>query len=195
MIVERWNRVVDDADWVVHLGDFGLGNECSLGIIYSKLKGRKLIVKGNHDRSVAYLQRVGFSTVLANHGAFFKIVDDQTRWPCGTCTFICATRPEDPRTEEEIKRGDTIMVSHAPLPNIKWPYFYGHIHNNPIPFADDYKPYDLPSVMGRNVCVEVTNYSPVPLKLLLHDDTWINKNWESFFREFFSLPKEEMRSK
>lgn len=53
-IIERWNEAIGPDDIVYHLGDFTFKvkskyNEiCSIG---SRLKGHKILVLGNHDRS------------------------------------------------------------------------------------------------------------------------------------------------
>ena len=46
-MVKRWNEVVGDQDRVYHLGDVAI-NRRSLSILY-RLKGRKCLIKGNHD--------------------------------------------------------------------------------------------------------------------------------------------------
>lgn len=46
-MVERWNSVVTDRDLVYHLGDVVINRRCLP--ILSRLKGRKRLVKGNHD--------------------------------------------------------------------------------------------------------------------------------------------------
>lgn len=50
-LVRRWNDVVGDDDLVYHLGDVGLaGRECEpLSRIVSRLSGRIVLVRGNHD--------------------------------------------------------------------------------------------------------------------------------------------------
>lgn len=49
-IIERWNEVVSDKDTVYILGDFSwYKEEQTLGIL-NRLSGKKVLVKGNHDR-------------------------------------------------------------------------------------------------------------------------------------------------
>lgn len=50
-MIERWNAVVSDDDVVYHLGDFALGlnNPERIRSIFSRLRGRKFLVYGNHD--------------------------------------------------------------------------------------------------------------------------------------------------
>lgn len=50
VIIERWNEVVSDKDTVYILGDFSwYKEEQTLGIL-NRLSGKKVLVKGNHDR-------------------------------------------------------------------------------------------------------------------------------------------------
>ena len=59
-MVERWNEVVKKEDMVYHVGDFGLGSYDKLKEIFDRLNGRKIIVRGNHDRSVGSLTKMGW---------------------------------------------------------------------------------------------------------------------------------------
>ena len=47
VLLERWNQVVHQEDKIYVLGDFGAQDKESF--IVSQLKGRKFLVKGNHD--------------------------------------------------------------------------------------------------------------------------------------------------
>jgi len=46
--IKNWNSVVRDTDIVVHLGD--VGDRDAIEEIFPKLKGRKWLVLGNHDK-------------------------------------------------------------------------------------------------------------------------------------------------
>lgn len=61
-IVSRWNCVVNEEDEVYVLGDFGAaGQEAAM---LGQLKGRKYLVKGNHDvKSNQYYRDAGFEEV------------------------------------------------------------------------------------------------------------------------------------
>lgn len=48
-IVSRWNSKVSDDDLVYFLGDFALGGSKLITRLVSRLKGRIIFVKGNHD--------------------------------------------------------------------------------------------------------------------------------------------------
>lgn len=49
-MIKRWNNTVKKTDTVIHLGDFGFGTKATLTELCQRLQGRKILVKGNHDR-------------------------------------------------------------------------------------------------------------------------------------------------
>ena len=60
-LVAAWNEQVQDEDLVVHVGDFGFGPRSHLMAIAGRLRGRKVLVVGNHDRqTVSWWKRAGF---------------------------------------------------------------------------------------------------------------------------------------
>jgi calcineurin-like phosphoesterase family protein len=63
-LINKWNDAVSDEDTVYILGDISWHNEPKTVEIFKQLKGRKILIKGNHD----YI-----SNVLAK--CFDKIVD------------------------------------------------------------------------------------------------------------------------
>lgn len=53
-MIENWNRVVDKGDTIYHLGDFSEGLRLSeIDEILAKLNGKKHLILGNHDTTVA----------------------------------------------------------------------------------------------------------------------------------------------
>lgn len=48
--IELWNSVVGKDDLVLYVGDFCDGGIASLEVLHKKLNGRKVLIKGNHDR-------------------------------------------------------------------------------------------------------------------------------------------------
>ena len=48
-IIERWNERVTDEDTVYILGDFCWETEANWGKYLEQLKGKKVLIKGNHD--------------------------------------------------------------------------------------------------------------------------------------------------
>lgn len=61
-ILQNWNRKVTNEDLVIHLGDVILYNKKELFDIMNGLNGRKILVKGNHDKeSHLWYMRNGFA--------------------------------------------------------------------------------------------------------------------------------------
>jgi calcineurin-like phosphoesterase family protein len=52
-LVERWKAAVDDGDTVWVLGDFALGRLQDTLPLAGRLRGRKILLAGNHDRGWA----------------------------------------------------------------------------------------------------------------------------------------------
>lgn len=53
VIIDNWNKMVGEKDVVVHLGDviFGMERSQNLIDIMSRLKGKKVLARGNHDEN------------------------------------------------------------------------------------------------------------------------------------------------
>lgn len=63
-IIRNWNRMVAPEDMIIHLGDLFVGNATYWQTFAAELKGRKILVKGNHDeRSNNWYLSNGFSFV------------------------------------------------------------------------------------------------------------------------------------
>jgi len=63
-MIDRWQATVDDNDLVVHLGDLALGRTGDFAAISEQLPGRKVLVKGNHDkRSRRWYADHGFEVI------------------------------------------------------------------------------------------------------------------------------------
>lgn len=71
VLIENWNKYVDEDDQVFFLGDFGLGDVEYLKSICAQLKGNKICIRGNHDANPTRMNRIGFSVAL--EAAFLKI--------------------------------------------------------------------------------------------------------------------------
>lgn len=51
-LIENWNRVVGEDDLIFCLGDFSLGRETDTLDVLQRLNGHKVLIKGNHEKSV-----------------------------------------------------------------------------------------------------------------------------------------------
>lgn len=56
-LIKLWNDTVSKCDNVYILGDFCLGNKARTEDILKRLKGKKYLVRGNHDKSCNGLER------------------------------------------------------------------------------------------------------------------------------------------
>lgn len=67
-IVDNWNSVVSDNDYVYCLGDFCLGGKEIIKDFCSQLKGHKILVKGNHDHGTnTTYKEAGFEQVYGEN--------------------------------------------------------------------------------------------------------------------------------
>ncbi len=73
-IVTKWNNLIAKDDLVYHLGDVTFNNWDESFKIFSKLNGKKILVRGNHDkrRSDNWFKKLGFSYITKHP----IIVDD-----------------------------------------------------------------------------------------------------------------------
>lgn len=103
--VENWNRVVDKDDEVIHGGDFVFNNERMAKKVLKELKGKIILVKGNHDGCILKNKEL--------RQRFEGIYDLLELNDSGKKVVVC----HYPMLEwNGMYRGSTLM--------------YGHIHNN-----------------------------------------------------------------
>ncbi len=74
VMIERWNAAVGLRDDVWHLGDFAHGASETAAVILKRLRGRKHLVHGNHDR-----HGVRILPGWASSSPFVEIKADGTR--------------------------------------------------------------------------------------------------------------------
>lgn len=64
ILIDNWNSVVNEDDTVFFLGDFCLGNREKIISYGNRLKGNKILIMGNHDRSSKTVYKeAGFSQI------------------------------------------------------------------------------------------------------------------------------------
>lgn len=112
-LIEKWNDTVNKKDHIYILGDFCLGNKEKTEWILSRLKGKKFLIRGNHDKSCNGLER------------YFEWVGDikEAKFNYNQYKFI------DPN--------ETFCVEMCHYPMLSWnrrPYgtchIHGHCHNS-----------------------------------------------------------------
>lgn len=123
-LISRWNSVVSDEDCVYVLGDFG-ADGCETEVI-SALKGKKYLIKGNHDvKSNDYYRKTGFEEVYDH-----PIILDNF-W---------------------ILSHDAVYVNI----NMPYANLFGHVHNSPVvkDYSDQHFCVSVERIDYTPVCFE-----------------------------------------
>ena len=139
VLINNWNSRVRDCDEIYILGDFlyrGTGNDAN-GIL-GRLKGRKYLITGNHDR---YLE-------------------DSQFWP-GAFEWI-----KDYHIIQH--HGIKIVLFHFPMLSWYASHrgsiqLYGHVHNSGIQHPEFGEKLKMLGPRAVNVGVDVHNFSPVSI--------------------------------
>lgn len=101
-LIKNWNQTVSNKDIVLHLGDVGLCKKDYLAEIISKLNGKKILIKGNHDNfNDQFYRDAGFSYVSQYpilYKEFYLLSHEPVIMMQNDCRFNC----------------------------------YGHVHNDPV---------------------------------------------------------------
>jgi calcineurin-like phosphoesterase family protein len=131
--VKNWRHTVQPEDCVIHLGDVFIGKHSGWNEIYPQLTGRKILIRGNHDRqhSCTWWMEHGFASAV-----------DALKF--GSCWLT-----HEPSTS--LADGCELNI-HGHLHNI-WHGFHSGPHNE--------KQMKLHKDWQRLFAVEYTNYRPV----------------------------------
>jgi calcineurin-like phosphoesterase family protein len=143
-MIENWNSYVTDRDEIYILGDFmykGTGKDANN--ILSRLKGKKYLVKGNHEK---YLSDPSF-----NANAFEWIKDYYAL---------------------KLDGGQMIVMFHYPMLSWHGSHhgsihLYGHVHNSGIKYPDFGEKLKMLGPRAINVGVDVNDFYPVSIKQIL----------------------------
>jgi len=75
-LISFWNEVVTPEDTVYHLGDFAMGDRDLIPSVLSRLNGRIILIRGNHDKtySLKYFPEVHDRIVLDMNGHMLELV-------------------------------------------------------------------------------------------------------------------------
>lgn len=107
-MIKQWNSVTEENDTVIIIGDFSSGDGERTNEILKKLKGKKILIKGNHDNlylNDPIFNRNNFIDIL-QYGEF----DDSGK------KALCFHYPIMFYNGQYYKKPETYML-------------YGHIHN------------------------------------------------------------------
>lgn len=145
IMIQNWNNMVTDFDTVFHLGDVALTIESDMKEIIPNLRGKKILIRGNHDnKSKEFFRNLGFD-------------------------FI----PDSPlrlNNEKLILSHKPLRDSEIPVGYVN---IHGHIHNNslnrinPITNEAEYPENLYSERLYINVSVDVIDFKPISLGKLL----------------------------
>lgn len=95
-IVNNWNRKVTNGDTVYILGDVSMrGKKEDLISLVATLKGRKVLVKGNHDDVSDYRYQQLYYEIV-DYKEIHDAVDGQTMiWFCAIIQYLAGRRWEE----------------------------------------------------------------------------------------------------
>lgn len=170
LIEKRWNQTVRPEDTVIHCGDVVIGPKRLAKELLDRLNGRKILVRGNHDRdkSVSWWMENGFafacdSFVMRN--VLF------THEPANAIIKSNGNRPYE-MLEESLPEGCTVNI-------------HGHLHNVWDGFMNEERWKRDKELLGidfktrlrypwqRLFAIEYTEYRPVELnKFLAHPERY-----------------------
>lgn len=133
-LIRRWNENVKDNDIVFILGDLSFKNGIETNKIVKRLKGRKVLVKGNHEN---ICMDKDFDETL------FELITDYLEIRVEKYHFILSHYPY--RVWNQQHKGSIQL--------------FGHIHSN----TTTSHPMKEEIPLSYNVGVDVNNYTPVRL--------------------------------
>lgn len=146
-IVQNWRKTVKPEDLVLHLGDVFIGKQEGWNYIYPFLPGRKVLVRGNHDRNHS-------NGWWMEHGFDFS---------CDGMLFRSVWLSHEPA--QSLPEG-AVLNFHGHLHNI-WHGFHKNAEEGSSE-NETWKTQRLRSDWQRLFAIEYTNYMPVNFDKFLH---------------------------
>jgi calcineurin-like phosphoesterase family protein len=119
-IIRRWNTVVEDSDEVWVLGNVALGTIAETLPLVSQLKGRKILIPGNHDRCWTGNERVRPVDIQRYLDVGFTIMDGPRVHAEG---WLLSHFPYAGDSQ-----GEDRHLAHRPKDRGGW-LIHGHVHN------------------------------------------------------------------
>ena len=162
-LILNWNRRVNPEDTVYLLGDFGFGSLEKLVWYLNNLKGHKILIRGNHDRSTLACRKIGFEEVynsLVIHTTQGRIMlrhSPSSLTPKGGSTGHMFPRGNCPTCLNFMKDG---VCEHPVCAHCDY-IFHGHVH-------------EKWARRGKfiNVGVDAQNFEPKTLAEILATPVW-----------------------
>lgn len=133
-LIKRWNSKVSDSDTVYILGDLIYKSAKPHEYYLERLKGKKVLVRGNHDNT--WLKKIDVNKYFEGVYDYLEI-SDEARW---------------------------VVLSHYPLLDWNGKYrgsyhLHGHIHN----IESEALRYSRKNPKMFNVSSDVINFEPMTL--------------------------------
>ncbi len=163
--VERINSKVGTDDTIIILGDIG-----DAGYV-ERIRGRKVLVKGNHDRGSAnYKKRTSYIE-------FDSVDEAEEARRRGIIDYVCldfhgkVRGGKSNRLFDEVYDGilaisGKVILSHEPLPDINYALnIHGHDHSGK----------SCRDGFHLNVCAELVGYEPLNLKWIMEKSGMVGK--------------------
>ncbi len=144
MITKRWRETVGAEDIVIHLGDVFIGPKEGWEVLRPQLSGRKILVRGNHDRGHS-------NTWWLNHGFDFSCDGMMFR------KYWLSHEPTNAWPEGAIGN------IHGHLHNV-WNGFHPPdpmVENGDVLFIKPWETRQLMCQGSRLLALEYTNFRPV----------------------------------
>lgn len=168
-LVKRINSACGKSSLIIHLGDVGDTS------FISRLRGDKWLIKGNHDKGNQNYERKWLQLIYDadSYSEDFIKKDIKEKYPDYQLTYISEEyafhSPFERRVahidnhlfdkifEGPVMLSEKIILSHEPI-DTPWAYnIHGHCHT-PL----SYDP-------GTNVCLDITNYTPLNFNQFLKE--------------------------
>ena len=101
-LIRRWNAAVSDSDRVFLIGDYSYGNGADIVSTAQRLRGHKILIRGNHDNDI-------------NLKYCFEEIHDYLEVHLDNATVILCHYPLS--SFRDMQKGGTV-------------HLYGHVHNS-----------------------------------------------------------------
>lgn len=142
-MITRWCGTVGPDDIIYHLGDVGHATgQYDLAKVVARLPGRKILIRGNHDKNPTAMRNLGFD-----------VVAEEMTIRCDGIDFRMIHKPQP------VSHGATYVL-------------HGHIHNTTAEMRAAHtskgEMVHIPD-FNINMCVEMWNYTPVSLQWLVKE--------------------------
>lgn len=122
-LIDRWNEVVDGGDDVWLLGDFAMGKIDETLPLVGKLRGRKILLTGNHDRCWAdHGRRAEGWTERYLEAGFAEVVHGQINVDIGGTAVVACHFPYRGDSHDQDR-----YVEQRPVDRGRW-LLHGHVH-------------------------------------------------------------------